>query len=53
MSLSFGLLAVIAFAIAVVVDAPWPRWPKPGERLVGNFACSLGWLFLTLYLVTR
>lgn len=42
--------AATCFLFAVFIDAPIP-WPTPKDKLAGNFACSLGFLLLTLSLL--
>jgi hypothetical protein len=43
------LVAVLCFGVAVVVDIPRRSGlPPPDNRAVGNFFCSLGFLFLAL-----
>jgi hypothetical protein len=54
------LLAAVSFAVATYIDAPWslggtlrPTLPTRSERSVGNFAVSLGFLWLAIGLFLR
>ena len=43
-------VAVGCFACAAYIDSPFDGWPQDVDKRHGNFACSLGWLFLTIAL---
>lgn len=49
----FLLLAAICFAVGVWCDAPLDGLPARKDRTLGNFAHSLGLLFLTCGLLLK
>lgn len=50
---TLGYAAIFFFLVAAYIDCPFPDWPTPAEKLWGNFACSLGFLFSALALFFR
>jgi hypothetical protein len=45
--------SIALFAVAAVIDFPYPQAPSRRAKDWGNFFCSCGWTFLAIGLYWR